>query len=191
MAQRQTKRTNELSRDWKAGQKCEVYDHKTKQWVEGEVIEMFKDEDGEWVTLKYGGRRSQLPPDSPELRDLSGNNESQLLETWEVGAQCELYSKMERKWVEGEIVRIYSDALGEWMRVECGQRVRDVFQDDVERDIRPRGTCDVRVSIDDIKKIKNMTAKYPTMALVLNRIFAKSYQFAKDDNTNSYFTTFK
>ena len=186
MAQQQMKKLKDSSRDWKAGQKCEIYDHKTKQWVEGEVVEVFKDEEGEWVDVKYGRTRKQLPPDSEELRDLNKNNESQLLAAWEVGAQCELFSRLDGKWIEGEIIHIFSDSVGEWIRVQSGQHVREVFQNEVEHDVRPRGTCDVRVSIDDIKKIKNMTAKFPPMALVLNRIFAKSYQFAKDDTTKTY-----
>ena len=181
-------RAQKVSRNWKTGQNCEIYDHAKKQWVDGEVVGVFKDEDGEWVKVQYqhyGRRRTvEMTSDDPDLRHDHSKQEG--VSEWEVGAQCELFSRLDGKWMEGEIIHIFSDSVGEWIRVQCGQHIREVFENEVEHDVRPRGTCDVRVSFDDIKKIKNMTAKYPTMALVLNRVFSTSYQLGKDDITKSY-----
>ena len=43
---------------------------------------------------------------------------------------CDLFSIETRQWIEGQIVNLFSDDLGDWMRVQYGQRIRDILRDD-------------------------------------------------------------
>ena len=49
MAQQTSNMVDEQSMKWEIKQKCQVYDEGKKQWIDGEVIDIFKDDEGEWV----------------------------------------------------------------------------------------------------------------------------------------------
>ena len=63
-----------------------------------------------------------VQPNSKEM------NKEQPIE-WRVGSLCEMYSNEVMKWVEGEIINIFNDENGKWMRVQTGNRIRDVLYD--------------------------------------------------------------
>ena len=186
MAQRKNKKPTGPVRIWETGQKCEVYDHETKKWIKGEVIEVFKDEEGQWVNLKYGRKTNQLPPDSPKIRNLQKDNQTDSIQGWKAGNQCELYSRAKRQWIEGEIINVITDEMGKWLRVQSGQRIYDVFGDDVERDLKPRGSSTMNILSEDIQTFKSIAVKHRSIAPFLHRIFAKSEQFMSHEIVKSY-----
>ena len=191
MAQRQSKKQKEENREWKTGQKCEIYDQLKKGWVKGEVVEVFKDEEGEWVKVKYGRITKELPPDSPEIRVSQKKKKMDSVQGWKVGNQCELYNRAMRQWVEGEIITIFTNQMGDWLRVQSGQRIHDVLSADVEHDVKPRGASSMNLSVEDIQTIKNIATKHRSIAPILNRIFAKSDQFVSSETIKSYVVAVK
>ena len=185
MAQRQSKNQNDEVPEWIKGQKCEVYDHAKKRWVKGEVIDVFKDNDGEWVNIKFGRNTKQLQPDSSEIRGLQ-RKRLDSVHGWKVGNRCEWYNRARQQWVDGDIINIFSNELGDWLRVRCGQRIHDVLGDDVEHDLKPRGSTIMKMSVDDLQTIKHIATKHRVISPTLHRIFGKSKQFLSDEATKSY-----
>ena len=115
---------------WVTGTKCEIYNEFQKQWIKGEVVDVFKDDEGEWVKVKSGRKYEDVPPDSPNIRTPSDAVSTVQSDEWNVGSQCQLYSQEAMRWIDGEIINMFSDEFGEWMRIQSGQRVRDVLRDD-------------------------------------------------------------
>ena len=119
---------------WSAGSKCEIYNEFQRQWIEGEVVDGFNDEEGEWIKVKTEQIRMEIPSDFQNIRipsDDHGDAPTEPSDEWDIGSKCQLYSQEAMKWVDGEIINIFSDEMGsEWMRVQCGQRICDVLRDD-------------------------------------------------------------
>ena len=115
---------------WITGSKCEIYNEFQKQWIKGEVVDVFKDDEGEWVKIRFGRNTTELPIDSPNIRPPSDDVFTGQSDEWNVGSQCQLYSQEAMRWIDGEIINMFSDEFGEWMRIQSGQRVRDVLRDD-------------------------------------------------------------
>ena len=172
---------------WDIGQIVEIYDRPNRQWVEAEIVQIFTDKDGEWIKIDDGEKESDIPSDSPEIRILSNKqNDNELMEQWKVGTLCELYNQRERKWVDSEVIHTFSDSAGSWLRIQSGARIQDVFIDDIERNVRARGTSHLAVSVRDISDLKDIVARYPATAAVLERIFAKSGGFTANVDDISY-----
>ena len=116
---------------WSAGSKCEIYNEFQRQWIEGEVVDVFNDEEGKWVKVRYGRKYEDVHPNSKNIRIPSDDHSDAPTEPsneWDIGSKCQLYSQEAMRWVDGEIINIFSDEMGsEWMRVQCGQRIRDVL----------------------------------------------------------------
>ena len=72
MAQQQLKGQ---SVKWKQGQKCEIYSRLQRRWIEGEVIDIFEDEEGEWVKVKYERTIKEIPPNDPDIRPIESKKE--------------------------------------------------------------------------------------------------------------------
>ena len=173
------------SHKWQKGQKCEIHcKYKDQlQWVKGEVVDVFDDDDGEWVKVKYGNKRIEVLSNSKDIRILSEEKE-QDDHGWSVGSQCEVYIREKGKWAEGEVINTFVDEDGYCIRIQYGQRVRDVAPMNIAHDLRARGTSHLAVTLDDFKKLKTATSK-TAIEKVLKRIFANSEKFVFEDGGNS------
>ena len=164
---------NQMQRnEWQTGQQCEIYNNAQQKWTKAKVIDIFNDDEGEWVKVKYGRKYEDFPPDSPEIRKYSDENINRL-DKWKKGAQCELYSRVDGKWVEAQIINIFNDAAGDWLRVQHDQRVRDVFGIHIDHDIRELGAITSTISIDDQRELKQIATRNKSIAPVVQRIFAE------------------
>ena len=154
------------------------------EWISGEVIDIFTDKEGEWIKVKYGRKYKDVPPNTTEIRPVIINDAENDI-GWRVGSQCELYSRETGKWLEGEVINLFNDDLGRYLRVQYGPRVQDVNAKHIAHDLRARGTSHLSVSTEDFIKLKAVTEKRSAIGNVLKRIFANSEQFVFDDNNNS------
>ena len=175
----------EKMQHWEKGQKCEIYCqiNKQLQWVKGEVVDVFNDDDGEWVKVKYGKKRIEVLSDSNDIRILSKEKEPDD-HGWSVGSQCEVYIREKGKWAEGEVINTFTDEDGYCIRIQYGQRVRDVAPMNIAHDLRARGTSHLAVTLDEFKKLKTATTK-TAIEKVLKRIFANSERFVFEDGGKS------
>ena len=55
---------------------------------------------------------------------------------WKLGSKCDLFDRKLYKWVEAEVIGVFEDEGREWVKVRCGQSVRDVRS--VDPDLRHR-----------------------------------------------------
>ena len=69
MAQKQESAENEK---WKSGQKCKVYDRFRNRWVDGEIVEVIDDENGEFINVQYGKMNRCIHVNDPDLRPIEG-----------------------------------------------------------------------------------------------------------------------
>ena len=59
MAQQQE---NKAAVKWEPGQKCKIFNHSRKRWVEGRIFEVFEEDGEKYVNVKYGkGLEISLP----------------------------------------------------------------------------------------------------------------------------------
>ena len=56
---------------WEIATRCEVYSRSQQKWVKGEVVDVFTDDDGEWVLVKYGRKPNEMHPGDRDLRKCS------------------------------------------------------------------------------------------------------------------------
>eukprot|EP01084_Bolivina_argentea_P273469 465847_1 len=45
---------NAIRAGWKTGSSCEIYSDSKMKWFDGEVAQIFTDEEGEWLEIRYG-----------------------------------------------------------------------------------------------------------------------------------------
>ena len=157
---------------WNRGQKCEIYIKLQRKWIEGEVVNVFDDDEGEWIKVKYGRNYKDVHPDSSDIRSLTKDEPSEQDNEWKTGALCEVYSHEEREWIDGEIINTFTDAVGEWLRVQYGQRIRDVMSDDPL--FRARGTQNIAVSEDVLKTLRKIVQKQPDLMPVFQGVLNQS-----------------
>ena len=60
--------------EWKLGQKCEIYSKLDQKWIEAKVVDVFKDEEGEWVKVRFGRIAMEIPINSSDIRVLSSQS---------------------------------------------------------------------------------------------------------------------
>ena len=53
---------------WTVGQKCDIYINLQQNWIEAEVIDLFNDDEGDWVKVRFGRNYKDIRPDSSEIR---------------------------------------------------------------------------------------------------------------------------
>ena len=185
MAQKQVKlKEKEKQTEWTVGQKCEVYSRSQNKWISGEVIDIFTDQEGEWIKVKYGRNYKEVPPNTAEIRPLA-RNEAEADYKWTVGSQCEVYIREKGKWAEGEVINTFTDDDGYCIRVQYGERVRDLSPMNIAHDLRARGTSHLAVTLEDFKKLKSATERRSVIGNVLKRILANSEKFASEDGGQS------
>ena len=88
---------------------------------------------------------------------------------WKEGALCELY--LGDKWVDGEVILVFTDAEGTCVRVEYGQRMMDLKPGDPR--IRKRGIGQSYIHIDRIKKLLLL---HPSIASIVTSALDQPHQ---------------
>eukprot|EP01083_Nonionella_stella_P029997 82365_1 len=133
--------------EYKIGCKVNVYSASEKKRTEGRLVKIVYDNEGQWLEVQYmidgKYRTKQIPPDHDDVRPLydrrsrtslqqsqsamvrhsntktrSVDPESNIRSKWTIGCQVEVYSKISKQWIKGEIKRILIDDEGEWLEVE-------------------------------------------------------------------------
>ena len=87
---------------------------------------------------------------------------------WKPGSKCDLFDREQKKWKEVEIIGLFSDDHGEWVKVRCGQEIRDVLG--IDPDLRARAL----ITSDQMKELQNAAVQIPNIAPILERAFPSS-----------------
>ena len=83
---------------------------------------------------------------------------------FKAGSKCDLFDRDNMEWKRGEIVSTFTDEKGKWMKVRCGQKVRDVLA--IDPDLRIRTV----VTKEEVQKLESAAAQIPNINPVVNRI---------------------
>jgi len=57
-----------MHKEWNIGTKVQIYSISNKRWMDGEIVSVTKDDEGEWLHVKYGNRTKQVGRYSDEVR---------------------------------------------------------------------------------------------------------------------------
>ena len=80
------------------------------------------------------------------------------------GSKCDLFDRNKMKWNEAEVMSAFTDENGKWVKVRCGQKVRDVLA--IDPDLRIRTV----VTKEEVQKLERAAAQIPNINPVVNRI---------------------
>ena len=170
--------------EWRENEECEVYCQLKQRWVKGEIVSVTKDRKGKWVKVEYGQKRIEVRPDSSEIRKIIHNSAEKVSE-WKVGSQCEVYIRETGQWAEGEVINTFTDNAGYCIRVQYGQRIRDVLPVNVANELRARGTYNLAVTNKDFQKLKSATQERSVIGNVLRRILSNLVDCEMDGSGQS------
>ena len=87
---------------------------------------------------------------------------------WKLGTICDLYDRNTRTWVAAEVIDLFSDEEGEWIKVRCGQRDHKVLKGDP--DLQKRAI----ISGHQLKQLQNIAAQVPSITPILESILPSS-----------------
>jgi len=158
---------------WKMGASCQIYSNSKKKWFGGEVAQIFTDEEGEWLEIRYDKSMSKqvqryssdirpnpdelkkkkkkkndnVPFPDPEMKaqkEQFVEKERQLRQSWDKGDEVEIFSNTHQEWFLGEIVDIIKDDEGEWLNCVWARSNGEAMSKQVQR-----FSTDVRPVQDD------------------------------------------
>ena len=87
---------------------------------------------------------------------------------WKLGSKCDLFDREQYKWIEAEVIGVFEDEGREWVKVRCGQTVRDVRS--VDPDLRQR----TLLQSGEMKKLQHAAVQQPDIAPILQRVLPTS-----------------
>ena len=121
MAQQQE---NEPVAIWKPGQKCKIFDHSRKRWVEGRVFEVFEDNGEQCVNVKYGKRTRDIPPNHPDLRDFKMKDMK--LERAMISREAKVESAVDELWSKINLLRpMMTEIIAKTHELDQNKELRD------------------------------------------------------------------
>eukprot|EP00486_Rosalina_sp_Unknown_P001532 CAMPEP_0201564098 /NCGR_PEP_ID=MMETSP0190_2-20130828/2035_1 /ASSEMBLY_ACC=CAM_ASM_000263 /TAXON_ID=37353 /ORGANISM="Rosalina sp." /LENGTH=606 /DNA_ID=CAMNT_0047979789 /DNA_START=209 /DNA_END=2029 /DNA_ORIENTATION=+ len=165
---------NAIRASWKTGAHCQIYSNSKKKWFQGEVAQIFTDEEGEWLEVRYDKSMSKqvqryssdIRPHPDDLKkkktktkskdgsvpfpdqEMKGANmlekERQLRQGWDKGDEVEIFSNTHQEWYLGEVVDIIKDDEGEWLNCVWARANGEAMSKQVQR-----FSTDVRPVQDD------------------------------------------
>ena len=102
-------------------------------------------------------------------------------EKWKPGMKCDLFNREQLKWEEAEVIETFTDEKGKWVKVQCGQKTRNVVT--VDPDLRVR----VHIQSAEMQKLQDVAVQNPSVAPILRRILPTStgqgvYVYTLDDS---------
>ena len=138
---------------WRKGQHCDIFCRLQKKWVDGQVIDVFKDEEGQRLKVKYGRTITEIQPDDPDVRAKNTDIQSVFDLNWYHILHCigqEMYPMM---------LRSMSSALSELMGASAVKFEIDNFsKESVQKVIQTLKTKKVLLS-NEIKYIEGVVER--------------------------------
>jgi len=150
---------NQVRAEWKTGAQCQIYSNSKRKWFPGEVAQIFTDEEGEWLEVRYDKSMSKqvqryssdIRPHPDDMKKPKKPNkrkdnvpfpdqEMKLRQSWDKGDEVEIFSNTHQEWYLGEIVDIIKDEEGEWLNCVWARSNGEAMSKQVQRfstDVRP------------------------------------------------------
>ena len=87
---------------------------------------------------------------------------------WKTGTKCDLFNRDTFKWEQGQVIGSFSDEKGEWIKVQCGQKEREVLAGDP--DLRVRKV----IQSEQLLKLERAAVQIPNIKPILDDILPSS-----------------
>eukprot|EP01084_Bolivina_argentea_P287428 493200_1 len=133
---------NAIRAGWKTNSRCQIYSNSKKKWFFGEVAQIFTDEEGEWLEVRYDKSMSkQVQRYSSDIRphpdDVKAKKKAQTkpkasetpagFDSQETKSQQfpDKERQLRQSWTKGDEVEIFSNTHQEWYLGEVVDIVKD------------------------------------------------------------------
>jgi len=116
---------DETRAEWAVGSYLKIYSRSADTWYDGKVTEVISSKltngrrgskSDEWLVVKYKNFK-KTKRIQRNCQDIKPMPESSVL-SLRAGSQCKIYSKRFSIWLQGEVLRVFTDAEGEWLRIK-------------------------------------------------------------------------
>eukprot|EP01084_Bolivina_argentea_P256378 431632_1 len=112
-------REKEERQKWGIGSGCLIYSESTKIWINGTIVDIACDSNGERLKVEYeidkDKKSFEIERFSKIIKPISGENKRK---QWSKGSECEIFSTTEQKWYKGKIIDIKDENDEEWLVIE-------------------------------------------------------------------------
>eukprot|EP01083_Nonionella_stella_P084699 234537_1 len=111
----------EMRAHWCIGSLCLIYSRSKTKWFKGKITSIYSETNEEWLRVKYGAnfhKTKSIQRYSKYIIPIIEDQSS----LFRKGSICSIYSYTTNSWCNGEVMKIFSDKDGEWMKVtyeEC------------------------------------------------------------------------
>eukprot|EP01084_Bolivina_argentea_P219451 372199_1 len=98
---------------WKINTWLLIFSRSKDEWFPGKIEQVIDN----WFVVKYGKTTKKIQRNSNNLQPFPLNHRS----LWKIGSKCKIYSPKIHLWCNGEIIDIYYDSEGEWLKIKYNQ----------------------------------------------------------------------
>eukprot|EP01084_Bolivina_argentea_P197595 338587_1 len=126
---------------WSVGSRCLIYSRLKSKWFDGTIMEIYDEKHEEWLVVEYGPNAKttkKIQRNCADIKPLPLDHPSY----FKVGSICQIYSHLIADWCKGEVIEIYFDNEGEWLKVQYTQH------DEIN-------VCDIQRYCKDLKLLIN------------------------------------
>ena len=83
---------------------------------------------------------------------------------WKPGSKCDVFDRDKMQWKDGEIIESFADEKGKWVKVKCGNTIRELLA--IDPDLRAREM----LSNEEVLKLERAAVQIPNIKSIVNRI---------------------
>eukprot|EP01083_Nonionella_stella_P109896 321035_1 len=123
-----------------------IFSRSKQKWYEGKIEKINGQLQEEWLVVRYDSNRKtkEIQRNSTDVKPLPSNHPLAL----QKGSLCSVYSDKTYNWYKGEIINVFNDAEGEWLKVKYKE------EDSVQTAELQRFSSDLK-AVSFLKKVIN------------------------------------
>eukprot|EP01084_Bolivina_argentea_P077222 140014_1 len=125
---------NNSRTSWQIGSYCCIYSRSKNKWFDGQIKAIVGEKDKEWLHVKYGelnhfNRSKKMQRNCSDIKPIA-NNHPLLIKKH---SKCKIYSKDINEWYIAEVIQIFVDDEGEWLKVKYSASDNKVHIVEIQR----------------------------------------------------------
>eukprot|EP00484_Ammonia_sp_Unknown_P000642 CAMPEP_0197021560 /NCGR_PEP_ID=MMETSP1384-20130603/2472_1 /TAXON_ID=29189 /ORGANISM="Ammonia sp." /LENGTH=258 /DNA_ID=CAMNT_0042449413 /DNA_START=134 /DNA_END=906 /DNA_ORIENTATION=+ len=101
---------------WKAGSPCLIYSRSQRKWMDAEITTIeHAINDEEWMKVKYKSSTKRIQRYCQDIQPVANDHPSRI----QKGSKLRIkHSEISDEWCFGEVVKVFTDHEGEWLKVK-------------------------------------------------------------------------
>eukprot|EP01084_Bolivina_argentea_P085905 155292_1 len=107
-----------IRESWTINSYCSIYSRSQNKWFDGKIKRIEHINDKEWLIVKYNKntKTKKIQRHCIDISPIPINHAS----LFNIGSICQIYSR--NKWCNGEVISIYNDNEGEWLKIKYSEK---------------------------------------------------------------------